>query len=72
MLNMFLSITKKYKNAFEVNKNKTVERISTNIVYSCLKDDEGIGKAEQHKELEMADGVLNAVFHSSPSQMWTK
>lgn len=61
-----LRFLEKNQNVVKVDKNKMVQEISEDVVYQTLKNSWGVSQSKGHY-LELAKGMLNAVFHSPPS-----
>ena len=70
---MRLSVLGEDEDVVEVNKHKLVFHVSQDVVHQGLEDGRRIGQPERHDEYSQCPvGMLNAVFHLSPSLILTK
>lgn len=70
---MLVYVSGKNQNVVEVNEYITIDHIPESVTDKCLEDNRNIRKTTRHDQvLEVPQGVLNAIFYSSPSLLWTR
>lgn len=70
---LFMRFRGENQNIIKTDKHRLIQQISKNITDKGLKNSWCFGEPEWHHQIFiMPIGVLNAVFHLSPSQIITR